>query len=98
MYYEKDFLGGEKNMEQCYNRLEQLMEEGKIIRATYRTKNTQIEITGKVRLVWNINKILSLSISGMLIIIDSIDSFEIENNTLKLRINAESELMIKILK
>lgn len=85
-------------MEQCYNKLEQLMEEGKVIRATYRTQNTQIEITGKIRLVWNINKILSLSISGMLIIIDSIVGFETENNTLKIRINAESEIIIKILK
>lgn len=85
-------------MEQCYNKLEQLMEEGKVIRATYRTQNTQIEITGKVRLVWNINKILSLSISGMLIIIDSIVSFETKNNTLKIRINAESEIIMKILK
>ena len=85
-------------MEQCYNKLEQLMEEGKVIRATCRTQNTQIEITGKVRLVWNINKILSLSISGMLVIIDSIVGFETENNTLKIRINAESEIIIKILK
>lgn len=85
-------------MEQCYNKLEQLMEEGKVIRATYQTQNTQIEITGKVRLVWNINKILSLSISGMLIIIDSIVSFETKNNTLKIRINAESEIIMKILK
>lgn len=85
-------------MEQCYKKLEQLMETGTTVRVTYLTQNTQIEITGKVRLVWNINKILSLSISGMLIIINSIDSFKIENNTLKLRINAESELIIKILK
>lgn len=85
-------------MEQCYKKMEQLMETGTTVRVTYRTQNTQIEITGKVRLVWNINKILSLSISGMLVIIDSIVSFRTENNTLKIRINAESEIIIKILK
>lgn len=85
-------------MEQCYKKLEQLMETGTTVRATYRTQNTQIETTGKIRLVWNVNKVLSLSISGMLVIINSIVSFRTENNTLKIRINAESEIIIKILK